>query len=166
MPIYVADTNFFVQAHRMHYPLDVVPGFWKKIAELDQRGILVSVDKVRAEMVEYQDALSKWITTELSANFFKDTSSVLTQYATLTGWATAHAQYTTPAKAEFCDDKVADAWICAYALANQPNAILLTHEKSEKDIKKKVKIPEVCTHFGMSYMNTIQMFRQLNETFF
>jgi Domain of unknown function (DUF4411) len=165
MPIYVADTNFFVQAHRMHYPLDIVPGFWLKIIELDRRGILVSIDKVKAEMVDYKDVLSKWIKTELSADFFKDTSTVVPQYATLTGWAATHPQYTTAAKAEFCDDKVADAWICAYALANQPDAILLTHEKSEKEIKKKVKIPEVCAQFNMTCVNTIQMFRQLNETF-
>jgi hypothetical protein len=165
MPFYIADTNFFVQAHRMHYPLDVVPGFWRKLIDLEQRGLLVSLDKVRAEIVDYKDALSSWLTTELPATFFKATAGVLGEYARVTAWAMAHTQYTPAAKAEFCDDKVADAWIAAFALAHQPDAILLTHEKSEKDIKRKVKLPEVCTQFGLSYVNTIQMFRNLNETF-
>jgi hypothetical protein len=145
--------------------MDIVPGFWRKIVELDRRGLLISVDKVRDEMVSYNDALSTWITTELSASFFKDTATILAQYAHMTAWAMAHPSYNTAAKAEFCDDKVADAWICAYALAHHPNMILLTHEKSEPDIKRKVKIPEVCVQFGMTYLNTIQMFRQLNEPF-
>ncbi len=108
MPIYVADTNFFVQAHRMHYPMDIVPGFWRKVVELAERGILISIDKVKDEMLEYRDGLSTWIANDLMAAFFKDTSSILTEYARVTGWAMGHAQYTSAAKAEFCDDKIAE----------------------------------------------------------
>jgi hypothetical protein len=165
MPLYVADTNFFVQAHRAHYPLDIFPAFWRKIAELDERGVLVSIDKVKDELKDNKDALSAWIKDNLSATFFKDTASVLPQYARVTAWATAHPQYTTAAKAEFCDEAEADAWLAAFALANQPGAILLSHEKSQPDVKRKVKLPEVCTQFGLTYVNTIRMFRNLNETF-
>ncbi len=92
MPFYIADTNFFVQAHRMHYPLDVVPGFWRKLIDLEQRGLLVSLDKVRAEIVDYKDALSSWLTAELPATFFKATAGVLGEYARVTAWAMAHTQ--------------------------------------------------------------------------
>ena len=90
MPLYVADTNFFVQAHRVHYPMDIVPGFWKKVIELDQKGLLVSIDKVKDEMVEYKDDLSHWISNELSNTFFKDSSSILSEYARVTAWAIAY----------------------------------------------------------------------------
>ena len=165
MLLYLADTNFFVQAYRMHYPMDIVPGFWKKISELDKKSVLISIDKVRDEMMDYKDDLSKWITEELSPDFFKNSSSVLPEYIRITTWATTHPRYTEAAKAEFCDDRIADAWISAFALAHQPNIILLSHEKSEPDIKRKVKLPEVCTQFGLSYVNTIKMFRDLSEPF-
>ncbi|MET3114076.1 hypothetical protein AAKU52_001809 [Pedobacter sp. CG_S7] len=47
---FVLDSNFFIQAHRMHYPMDVVPSFWLKIKELAKNGIIVSIDKVKDEI--------------------------------------------------------------------------------------------------------------------
>ena len=48
MPIYLLDSNIFIQAHRMYYPFDVVPSFWNKILELSNKGfeeIIVSESK-------------------------------------------------------------------------------------------------------------------------
>lgn len=42
---------------------------------------------------------------------------------------------------------------------------LITYEKSEPKSKKKIKIPDVCMHFGVSYYSTIEMFRLLGESF-
>ena len=46
MPDYVVDSNFFIQAHQVHYPMDVVPNFWVKVSELAHNGIIGSIDKV------------------------------------------------------------------------------------------------------------------------
>ncbi|MCF8308668.1 MAG: DUF4411 family protein [Bacteroidales bacterium] len=32
MAHYLVDSNLFIQAHRVNYPLDVVTGFWKTIS--------------------------------------------------------------------------------------------------------------------------------------
>jgi len=40
MKQYILDTNFFVQAHRAHYPFDVFPSFWSKIKELAEAGLM------------------------------------------------------------------------------------------------------------------------------
>jgi len=31
MQIYLVDSNFFIQAHRAIYPLDIATGFWNKV---------------------------------------------------------------------------------------------------------------------------------------
>jgi hypothetical protein len=31
MSIYLVDSNFFIQAHRATYPLDIATGFWNKV---------------------------------------------------------------------------------------------------------------------------------------
>lgn len=38
MTIFVVDSNFFIQAHRMYYPLDIAFSFWNKVKELSERG--------------------------------------------------------------------------------------------------------------------------------
>ena len=59
-PPFVLDSNFFIQAHRMHYPLDIFPSFWVKIKELAEKGILISLDKVRDELYLNNDNLTIW----------------------------------------------------------------------------------------------------------
>jgi hypothetical protein len=43
MSIFVADSNFFIQAHRVNYPLDVAMGFWEKIKKMAYTGTLISI---------------------------------------------------------------------------------------------------------------------------
>lgn len=57
----------------------------------------------------------------------------------------------------------ADAWLVAFALSQ--GIPLITYEKSEPNSKKKIKIPDVCIQFGVSYHSTIDMFRLLGESF-
>lgn len=51
MAKYLLDSNIFIQAHRMYYPFDVVPSFWNKILELSNKGIIISIDKVKKSFV-------------------------------------------------------------------------------------------------------------------
>lgn len=45
------------------------------------------------------------------------------------------------------------------------NWTIVTYEKSQPERKNRIKIPEVCIHFNVRYIDTIQMFRELNESF-
>jgi hypothetical protein len=44
MAVYVLDSNFFIQAHRATYPLDIATGFWNKVKHLAESGSLISID--------------------------------------------------------------------------------------------------------------------------
>jgi hypothetical protein len=50
MSVYVVDTNFFIQAHRAYYPLDVASSFWEKVKQLADDGKIISIDKVKQEI--------------------------------------------------------------------------------------------------------------------
>lgn len=52
---YIVDSNFFIQAHRMYYPLDVMPSFWQRVMDLADTGRIISIDKVRNEIVKNKD---------------------------------------------------------------------------------------------------------------
>ncbi len=50
MKQYLLDSNVLIQAHRMYYPFDVVPGFWTKLIDLSNRGVIRSIDKVKRDV--------------------------------------------------------------------------------------------------------------------
>jgi hypothetical protein len=50
MPLYLLDTNFFIESYRSGFPMDVVPSFWNKLASLAAEGKVVSLDKVKEEI--------------------------------------------------------------------------------------------------------------------
>ena len=64
---------------------------------------------------------------------------------------------------EFLDANIADAWLIAFA--KNKNISLITYEKSEPNSKKRIKIPDVCIEFNIHYLNTIEMFRKLGQSF-
>jgi hypothetical protein len=59
MSAFVVDSNFFIQAHRVTYPLDIALSFWKKIRQLASESKIISIDKVRNELFTNDDLLKK-----------------------------------------------------------------------------------------------------------
>ena len=161
---FVLDSNFFIQAHRMHYPMDVVPNFWSKIKELAEKGIIVSIDKVKDELNLNKDELTVWCNDNLPEDFFKETDIVIGEYVAVTAWVNSKStHFNLAALNEFLDSTEADAWLIAHSIANESS--IVTHETSEPYRKNKVKIPDACAPFGVSCLNTIELFRYLGEQF-
>ncbi len=165
MSKFLLDSNVFIQAYRMHYPFDVVPGFWNKLLELSKRDIILSIDKVKKEICysEKQDDLALWCINSVDKEFFVDTSSCIDEYAELANWINSNKHYTQTAKAEFLKTDLADPWLIAYV--KKHDYIIVTYELSQPGRKNIIKIPEPCLHFGIKNLSPIQMFRQLGETF-
>jgi hypothetical protein len=166
MTVYVVDSNFFIQAHRVNYPLDIAYSFWNKVKELAETGRIISIDKVKAELYDKNDDLEAWCKANLPEDFFKSTDEVMTEYGSVTSWAISMNHHYLPnALNEFLDADEADAFLVAYSLADKDNRVLVTQEKSQPTRKNKIKIPEACNSIDVRFLNTIEMFRELGETF-
>ncbi len=166
MSIYVVDSNFFIEAHRTTYPLDVAHSFWNKVRQLANEKKIISIDKVKKEIYDHEDALKQWCVANLQQNFFKDTKQIVAEYGRVVRWAASHRSHYLPnALAEFLHADEADAHIIAYALGDTNNRIIVTQEINEPNRRNKVKIPDACLANGVQFCNTIEMFRQLGETF-
>ena len=166
MKIYVLDSNFFIQAHRVSYPLDIAYSFWNKVKQLAEEGKIISIDKVKNEIYKNEDSLKKWCVENLPSDFFKDISQVMSAYTEVIEWAnTKSIHYTHSAMSEFLNADEADAFIVAYALANKEIRIVVTQEISAPSKRNKIKIPEACDALKVHYVNMIGMFRELRETF-
>lgn len=106
--------------------------------------------------------MTTWCDEHLPKDFFKDTDVVIKEYVAVTSWANSKSTpYNLAALNEFLDSTEADAWLVAHSLANA--CMIVTHETSEPNRKTKVKIPDVCSPFGIGCVNTIEMFRHLAE---
>jgi hypothetical protein len=146
----------------------VATTFWEKIKKLCLENRIVSIDKVKDEIFKNDDQLKKWIESNIPEDFFKstETEEVLIKYREVVQWANSRTDhYIKKAIDDFLRYKNADAWVVAYALSINENCVIITQEKSEPNRKSKIKIPEVCDAFKIQYMNIIEMFRALGETF-
>jgi hypothetical protein len=166
MGVYVVDSNFFIQAHRTSYPLDVASSFWNKVKQLAEEGKIISIDKVKNEIYDKNDALEAWCKTNLPASFFKDSSTIMTEYGVVSTWAISRSSHYLPsALNEFLDAGEADAFIVAFVLNDKENKTVVTQEVSDPNRKNKIKIPEAANACNVLYLNTVDMLRQLGETF-
>lgn len=181
MTQFVLDTNFFIEAHRANYPFDVAISFWEKVKQLADEKKIISIDKVKKEIyndkeieklestekiVKKDDVLTTWCKENLPKDFFKDTSKVIKFYSKVSNWASTRKEhYTEKAIIDFLQIDEADAWLIAYALEDIENRVIVTQEISEPNRKNAIKIPDVCVVYNIKFVNTIKMFRKLNEKF-
>lgn len=120
MADYVLDTNFFVQAHRSTYPLDIATGFWTALKSIAEDDIVCSIDKVHDEIFTNDDDLTEWIDSSLPDSFFRvtGTDQVVQSYQELAPWVVGRGDhYREAAINEFLEYDNADAWLIAYCKA-------------------------------------------------
>jgi len=168
MTIFILDSNFFIQAHRDTYPLDVAVSYWNKIKTLAKDGKIVTIDKVKNEIFKSEDDLSAWLKSNIEPHFYKtsNTPEVLKCYQEIAKWVnTKRDHYHQSAINEFLNDEIADAWLIAYAFAFKDSNKLVTYEISSPAKRSAIKIPDVCSQFGIDCLKPIEMFRYLKETF-
>ncbi len=144
--------------------MDVVPGFWAKVSELAKKGTICSIDKVKHEIYNNEDALQQWCMENLPNDFFKSTGDIVESYAEVVRWAYSHNHhYKEAALDEFLSNDMADAWLVAYAYAH--GHVIVTQEVPEPARKTKIKIPDACDPFHVRYIDRIALFRELGEQF-
>ncbi len=155
---YMMDANTFITAHRQWYPFDVAPSFWEQLVDKAADKIVI-IGQVENELLKGKDLLADWYNDQ-SANFTVlkiPDQEVITAYRKVINSVNDSERYTPSAKEEFA--RVANSWLCAYALAY--GSTIVTLETFDKDIKKRVKIPNVCEEFNIRYMGLPQFMREI-----
>lgn len=160
---YLLDANVFIEAHQKYYAFDLCPGFWRALVRQHAAKRVVSIDKVRGELVAQGNALRDWVRKQAPDTFFKKTAdaNVGLAFRTLANWVQSQPQFTPVAKAEF--SSAVDGWVVAYAQTN--SLVVVTHEEYAPEAKRKVPIPNVCLEFDVEFCNTFDMLRDLKEQF-
>ncbi len=150
--MYVLDTNIFIDAANAYYTFDLAPGYWDFLVQLFDSCHAVSIKSVYDELdgASEDDPLKAWAKLN-KQHFVAPDSRVVSCYQKVSTWAMgSHEQR---AVNEFL--RVADSWIVAHALAY--GWVVVTHEKSAPASKKRIKIPDACSEFGVECLNPFKM---------
>lgn len=93
---FVLDANVFITPHRSYYPLALCPGFWDGSTQHFRAGNLLSIDKVRDELLDVSKSenvepvdLYHW-TRNSPRDLFASTSeqAVVDNYRDVIAWGT------------------------------------------------------------------------------
>ncbi|HHY35074.1 MAG TPA: DUF4411 family protein [Firmicutes bacterium] len=157
-PAYVLDANVFIEAAERYYAFDLVPAFWNVLVEQAAKGRVLSIDRVRQEITRCNNSLADWANKEFQNWFARsDEQRVIRAYQDIMTWVYHQNQFFDSAKYEFASG--ADGWLVAYGKAH--GHVVVTHEQFRRDIRRRIPIPNVCVAFGVPFVDTFTMLRQL-----
>lgn len=160
--IYALDANVFIEAFRRYYAFDLAPGFWSSLVNYSEKNRIVSIDRVKQELLRGQDDLAVWASSDFHKAFVSTNDmAVLSSYRDIINWVNTQDQFSDAAKSDFANG--ADGWLIAYAKAN--GCVVVTHEVLSPEVKRKVPIPNVCQAFKIRFIDTFEMLRNLKIRF-
>lgn len=148
MPLYCFDTSALMDAWNRYYPPDVLPPLWDKLDLFASSGVAISPDEVLRELSKKDDALHGWakkrpkMFVPLDEDIQRHSSEVLAAFPRLVDTRKNRS--------------IADPFVIA--LARLRNATVITGERASGTTEKP-RIPNVCAHFDVKYMNMLQLIR-------
>ena len=154
------DSSVLIAAHKNYYAPRICPGFWDCISHHISTGQLVVIDHVRAEITRSSE-LDRWLDQTLIDAVSTSTQDIADAYREIMDWVQSKPQFTDAAKEKFA--RGADGWLVAYAMVNGTD--VATEEVFDSNIRRKVKIPNVCKKFEVNYLNTYKMLHLLGARF-
>ena len=166
MPSYWLDTNSLIQPHRNYYCFDRVPKFWIFLEQKSNDEVIASPTIVLGELEEgcknkEPDALLVWARKQKGILFLEPDDLTQQIYGQIAEKVNG-GNKSTPWRAEEFLQR-ADPWTIAYAKAF--GGVVVTFETSAPSVKKKIKIPDVASDFGVDCINLFKMLDQLDATF-
>lgn len=156
---YLIDSNILITSFNSYYAFDIAPGFWQQLLSKGGKNI-VFCKPILSEINKREDELSQWVNDHI--NYFDEvddrTRIVGKNLTKIMDSVVSNDQYNDSAKEEF--GQVADSRLCAIAKAH--DMVIVTQESFRPNIKRRVKIPNICREFDIRYCNIFQLMRDLN----
>ena len=159
--IELLDADVLIAAHRNYYAPDLCPGFWDCLSHFLFSGRLLIIDRVYVE-IDHPQELVSWV-RHVSAGSPVNTSAsdVVQAFTDIMNWVQHNSQFTPVAKGAFATK--ADGWLVAYSVVN--GTCVVTNERFDPEVRKDVKLPNVCRQFGVDYQDTYAMLRDIGAQF-
>lgn len=161
--IYLLDANTLIEAKNRYYRMAVCPAYWTWIQRSHGAGMVSSIDLVGDELMRGNDELAAWSKDQTA--LFMPVSDDGTQqaFAVIAAHVAEQAGQMKPgALDEFLSG--ADPWLIAKAMALQ-DAVVVTHEQFNLEMRRKFSIPNICHHFGVQWIDTFELLSRTDARF-
>ena len=157
---YCIDTNFLIQLKNGPYDFEIAPGFWKWLEKEFSAGTIYSSSIVYKELVDGNDNLAEWIKKRKNSKVFIAPNDIVqTNHINIANYVVGNYPYYQAQK--FLSK--ADPWVIAQAMVD--NDIVVTFEVIVSPESQKVKIPNICKVFDVSYVTPYIMMRHCKARF-
>jgi predicted nucleic acid-binding protein len=164
---YCLDTSVYTQAYRSYYAFDIAPPFWRALITLAENEITTSPIAVYDELMigKEKDELKYWAKDHRKILFVEPDSKVNEAYRQVVEFANNRYRDQHQIR-EFL--KGADPWVVAHAKAHSLIVVTMEGFKQAENVDKvtgrfigKIKIPNMCDHFGIKSIPTYELLRTL-----
>jgi hypothetical protein len=162
---YCLDTSVYTQAHREYYAFDLAPGFWKSLRSNAELKVLTSPMAVYSEIEDGKDELEKWVRDNKNILFTDPDDKLIESFRQIVEFINERYEAEHWIRQFLAG---ADPWVIAHAKAHSLIVVAMEGRKgSEEQNNKthrfigKIKIPNVCDHFGVKCISTYEMVRAL-----
>jgi predicted nucleic acid-binding protein len=152
MKTYILDTNVFIEAWNKYYSPDIIPTYWEMILDFARNNQVFIPEAVYDELQEKDDHLSQWITDN---KFIIENTDVDIQKQLQKILADNLAKLIVNSNKR---RNTADPWVVAHAMSKGHYVVTketLTGRPNDP------RIPDVCSVFGINYINDFDMIREL-----
>ena len=144
---YVLDTSVLIDAKDLYYGFELCPGFWDWLDQEIAAGEVMSIARVRRELLEREDDLTAWARRQPPGFFRAEDAGSAAAMTRVSDWAVA-GDFRDDAKRAFLDK--ADSALVAYALAYGHTVVTHeVHNAGNANERKNIKIPTACLAFDV-----------------
>jgi hypothetical protein len=141
-----------------HYYPDRFPSLWDRFDELAEEGRILSVREVARELAGQEDRLSEWVRNNRA--FFYDPGPAELEFVARI-FEVPHFQGLIRQQERLQGKPVADPFVIAKA-AELNDGCVVTSETYKENASK---IPNVCDHFGVPYIDLEELMAREEWTF-
>lgn len=165
---YLLDTDTFIFAKNYNYGFDFCPAYWDFLLQGNEAGVIYSVQKVQEELCPkntHNDELATWSQREGASLFLPFDQNTSVQAVKIANYVANLP--TPPYKQKYKDDFLDGGDFALVACAKAYNHVVVTREKfkiSDPNLTH-VKIPNVCSDFGITCITPFEMLRMLGARF-
>jgi hypothetical protein len=162
MPKFWLDTSVYIEAANGPLAFDLDPKFWEDLEADAKAERIASPMFVHREIVDLSgrdDLLAQWAKRMKDQRllFVEPGEEVLSTYTAIADYV---HKYLDPAEGNLFLDE-ADPWVIAHAM--EGGTIVVSQEKRVGTGSKRIKIPNICEHFGIAYIKTVQYLREIKD---
>ena len=148
---YCWDTSAFIHSWVRTSPPDIFVTLWDRVDAEIAAGNITSPDEVYVELARQEgDTLLQWVRDRRDA-------LVVPLEDDIQRCVTSIGDAFPPFAAGDADENFADPWVVGLAMAR---GLVLVTQETRPGSTDSPKIPRVCDHFGVTYIDTFEFMRR------